>query len=72
LAALDRTGWLMSIRLHPPRAEDLDGITHLGAQRSTQIVAVRPFSDLDDLVRVDGIGVARVEAIRQEGLTCAS
>lgn len=50
------------------------GLDHplLGGQRSSQIVAIRLFCDLDDLVRVDGIGVATVEAIRQEGLACAS
>jgi competence protein ComEC len=56
----------------PPEPKNWTEFTHVGAQRSTQIVAVRPFSDLDDLVRVDGIGVATVEAIRQEGLACAS
>jgi competence protein ComEC len=52
----------------------LQEIIHIGPERAEQIVAWRerqPFSSVDQLARVDGIGPARLAAIRVQGLVCA-
>jgi competence protein ComEC len=52
--------------------DELERITRIGPSLAEQMVGLRPFSGLGDLTRVDGIAEATVEAIRQEGLACAS
>lgn len=52
--------------------EDLERIIEIGPQLAGQIVALRPFDGLTDLVRVDGIGEGTMSAITEEGLACAS
>jgi competence protein ComEC len=51
---------------------ELERITRIGPSLAEQMVALRPFSGLEDLTRVDGIAEATVEAIRQEELACVS
>ena len=53
-------------------AEDLERIIEIGPQMASQIVALRPFDGLADLVRVDGIGEGTMRAITEEGLACVS
>ncbi len=53
--------------------EDLIKIRHIGQSRAEQIIELRkekPFSSLDDLSRVKGIGPARISDIKEQGLTC--
>lgn len=52
--------------------DELDRITNIGPSLADQIVGLRPFSGLEDLVRVDGIGEAKMDEIREEALACAS
>jgi len=52
---------------------ELQAIIHLDTVRSQLLVSLReerPFTSLDDLVRVPGIGPARVRDIRDQGLAC--
>jgi DNA uptake protein ComE-like DNA-binding protein len=54
---------------------DLERIIHIGANRSREIMErrlVRPFSSLDDLRRVTGLGTGDLEDIRRQGLACVS
>jgi DNA uptake protein ComE-like DNA-binding protein len=44
---------------------------HLGPVRAAEAVQLRPFSSLDDLVRVNGIGPSRLGDIKAGGLACA-
>ena len=60
------------IDVNTAAAEDLERIVEIGPQRASQMVALRPFDGLADLVRVDGIGPATMRAITEEGLACAS
>lgn len=53
-------------------AEDLERIIEIGPHLAGQIVALRPFDGLADLVRVGGIGEGTMSAITEEGLACAS
>jgi hypothetical protein len=48
--------------------EELVKIKHIGEGRAEQLISLRPFSSLDDLSRINGIGPARVKDIKEEGL----
>jgi len=48
--------------------EDLVKIAHIGEARALELISLRPFSSLDDLVRIKGIGNLRVEDIKEQGL----
>ena len=48
--------------------DDLTRIIHIGPARAREIVRLRPFSSLDDLIRVPGIGVRIIADIKNQGL----
>ena len=52
--------------------EKLDEIIHIGPARAAQILTLRPFTSLDDLVRIKGIGPARLADIKAQGLACVA
>jgi DNA uptake protein ComE-like DNA-binding protein len=52
--------------------EELDRIKHIGPVRTAEMITLRPFSSLDDLVRINGIGPSRLADIKPEGLACAA
>jgi competence protein ComEC len=51
------------------RAE-LDRIIHIGPERAGQIVRLRPFVSVEDLIRINGIGPVRLREIIEQGLAC--
>jgi DNA uptake protein ComE-like DNA-binding protein len=51
--------------------EDLIKIIHIGETRALELISLRPFSSLDDLARIKGIGEKRVEDIKKQGLAWA-
>ena len=51
-------------------AEELDRIKHIGPERAGQMLTLRPFTSLDDLVRIKGISTNRLAGIKEEGLAC--
>ncbi|MDA2973048.1 MAG: helix-hairpin-helix domain-containing protein [Actinomycetota bacterium] len=51
-------------------AEALDEIVHIGPSRAADIIALRPFTSVEDLIRVSGIGDARLADIVEQGLAC--
>ena len=50
--------------------ELLQAIVHIGPERASEIERLRPFTSIDGLRRVSGIGPARLGDIRDEGLAC--
>jgi len=42
----------------------------LGSSRAEQIIALRPFDSVDDMIRISGIGDVHLSAIKTEGLAC--
>ncbi len=61
------------VDLNSADRSDLERIADIGADRSRQIIEqrlVKPFSSLDDLVRVTGVGPGTIEDIRRQGLAC--
>jgi DNA uptake protein ComE-like DNA-binding protein len=51
-------------------AEELEQIIHIGPKRAAELIQIRPFSSLDDLVRINGIGPARLADIKEQGIAC--
>ena len=43
-------------------------IIHIGEKRGLELISLRPFSSLDDLARIKGIGPVRIEDIKKQGL----
>jgi competence ComEA-like helix-hairpin-helix protein len=48
--------------------DDLTKIVHIGEKRGLELIPLRPFSSLDDLTRIKGVGAVRVEDIKEQGL----
>lgn len=62
------------IDINTASAEKLDEIVQIGTSRAEQIIALRPFESVDDLVRVSGINGdgKRLEEIKTQGLACVN
>jgi DNA uptake protein ComE-like DNA-binding protein len=48
----------------------LQQIIHIGPDRATQIINLRPFRSVDDMTRISGIAAARLRDIKNQGLAC--
>ena len=63
------------IDLNRAKAPELESIRHIGPERAGSIVALRakaPFATVADLVRIDGIGAARIAEIEEQGVACVA
>lgn len=60
------------VDLNTATVGELDTLPNIGPARASDIVAGRPWTDADDLVRISGIGPARAQEIRDSGLVCGS
>jgi competence ComEA-like helix-hairpin-helix protein len=60
------------ININTASAEDLDKITGIGPARASAIIDSRPFSSVDDLMRVSGIAEITLDKIKTQGLACVS
>ncbi len=58
------------IDINAASSEQLQSINQIGVERAEQIEELRPFSSIDDMERINGIGPARVDEIKAEGLAC--
>lgn len=47
---------------------DLVKIIHVGEARALELISLRPFSSLDDLMKIKGIGQSRLADIKNQGL----
>jgi DNA uptake protein ComE-like DNA-binding protein len=50
--------------------EELQEIIHIGPVRAQEIIRLRPFHSVDELIKVSGIGLVRLEDIKKEGKAC--
>ncbi len=48
--------------------DELVLIIHISEARAAQLISLRPFASVDDLVRISGIGSARLADIQEQGL----
>ena len=58
------------ININTASATELDKITYVGNATAIKIIDTRPFSSVDDLIRVKGIGNKTLEKIKAQGLAC--
>jgi len=61
------------VNINTAPKEELEKIVHIGESRAEQVINLRTeklFSSVDDLVRVSGIGPARIADIKGQGLAC--
>jgi DNA uptake protein ComE-like DNA-binding protein len=58
------------VNINTAPSTDLTRIIHIGPARAAALESLRPFVDVDDLVRIDGIGPSRLADIKAEGLAC--
>ena len=58
------------IDVNSATAEELDKIIHIGPVRAAEMIQIRPFTSLDDLVRIKGIAAGRLADIKAQGLAC--
>ncbi len=56
------------INLNTATLEELQYIIHIGPGRAGQIMQLRPFESVDDLIKVDGIGPVRLEDIKRQNI----
>jgi len=48
--------------------EELVKIIHIGEVRALELISLRPFSSLDDLAKIKGLGEKRIKDIKKQGL----
>ncbi|MCL7749370.1 MBL fold metallo-hydrolase [Halalkalibacter alkaliphilus] len=58
------------IDINSASASELEDIIHIGTERASQLIDLRPFEDISDLARINGIGPARITEIKTENLAC--
>jgi len=56
------------ININTASLEELQEIVHIGESRAQEIIEFRPFNSLDELDRISGIGPARLQDIKDEGI----
>ena len=60
------------IDINTATLEDLIKIIHIGQARAVELISLRPFASLDDLDRIKGIGPARIQDIKNQGIAFVS
>lgn len=58
------------ININTATSEEIEQIVHIGEERAEDLIALRPYISIEDLSRIKGIGEARIEDIKEEGLAC--
>jgi len=66
--AVEVTFPLYRIGINSADASQLKKIVHIDEVRARSLISLRPFSSLEDLARIPGIGPSRVRDIIQQGL----
>lgn len=57
------------VALNTATEQELQNIPHLGPERARELITMRPITDLNELTAIKGIGAARLDDIRDYGVT---
>lgn len=58
------------IDINSASKQQLMDIVHIGEARADELISLRPFDSIDQLSRIRGIGDARLNDIKSEGIAC--
>jgi hypothetical protein len=58
------------ININTASEQDLEKLTGIGPVLAQKIIVARPFSSLDDLIKVSGVGQIKLAQIKEQNLAC--
>ena len=58
------------ININEASEADLQQIIHIGPERAPLLIQGRPYDSIDDLKRINGIGPARINDIKEQNIAC--
>ncbi|TSC59996.1 MAG: competence protein ComEC, partial [Parcubacteria group bacterium Gr01-1014_107] len=58
------------VNINTASIEELQEIIHIGPARAPETVNLRPFTSVDDMDRIPGIGPSRLADIKAQGIAC--
>ncbi|MFC3041770.1 MBL fold metallo-hydrolase [Virgibacillus xinjiangensis] len=59
------------VNINEASKEAVQEIIHIGPERADELIELRPYQSVDGLDKINGIGPARVDDIKEEGKACA-
>ena len=60
------------IDINSASLEKLVEIIYIGDARAEQMITLRPFSSVDDMIKINGIGEITLNKIKEQGLACVN
>lgn len=58
------------VNINTASEEEVQQITHIGAALAAELIKLRPYHSLDELIEINGIGEARLLEIKEQGIAC--